>query len=453
MEEEKPVAVGSSFAQNMGTVLGGQAASVGLAFLTEVCFARLLGPGPRGQISLSMMAIALGVLVGGLGGEIPIILWTADRGKTLSRWIFAILVWGALGSSFAAILWSVAYAHLHGSSLRGVTPSLSFAVSLTIPLAVLFGYLTAFFSGQERFGLRASIGLAEAVASLLAFLLLILALGRTAEAAIWGNLMGIAIGVLTAVALAGNEFSRKNWGGISLDRELRGGLLAGLRGQIGNVAAFFNYRLDVFIVNYFLDPTQVGLYAVGVFASEALWQIPQAAAVALFPRTARTIDAGATEFTCLIVRQVFFLSCISAVALAIASPLAIPLVFGARFAPSVRVIWWILPGTIAGAIAKVAAADLGGRYKLGYASGISLVAFVVTIGLDFLLIPRMGIAGAALASSAAYLVNGGLLLVALRHELRVSWAEFFVPSRNELARYKEILLRFAAWTRLSGAPL
>jgi O-antigen/teichoic acid export membrane protein len=277
------------------------------------------------------------------------------------------------------------------------------------------------------------------------------AIGRSADAAIRGYFIGVILGLTFGLALLRGVFGR-SWGKISVDGNLRAGFLAGLRGQIGNVAAFFNYRLDVFIVNYFLNPAQVGLYAIGVVTSEALWQVPAAAATALFPRTARTIQEGASEFTCLILRQVFFISCVSGAVLALISPMAVPLVFGARFKPSVAVIWWILPGTIAMSLAKVASSDLAARYKTGYSSSFGVVAFVTTVVLDFLLIPRMGIRGAALASSVAYTVNGALLLLAIRRELKVGWSEMLVPTRAELGQYKKAWLRFAVWSGLRSEP-
>jgi O-antigen/teichoic acid export membrane protein len=277
------------------------------------------------------------------------------------------------------------------------------------------------------------------------------AIGRSADAAIRGYFIGVILGLTFGLALLRGVFGR-SWGKISVDGNLRAGFLAGLRGQIGNVAAFFNYRLDVFIVNYFLNPAQVGLYAIGVVTSEALWQVPAAAATALFPRTARTIQEGASEFTCLILRQVFFISCVSGAVLALISPMAVPLVFGARFKPSVAVIWWILPGTIAMSLAKVASSDLAARYKTGYSSSFGVVAFVTTVVLDFLLIPRMGIRGAALASSVAYTVNGTLLLLAIRRELKVGWSEMLVPTRTELRQYKKAWLRFAVRSGLRSEP-
>ncbi|HME13009.1 MAG TPA: polysaccharide biosynthesis C-terminal domain-containing protein, partial [Candidatus Acidoferrum sp.] len=214
---------------------------------------------------------------------------------------------------------------------------------------------------------------------------------------------------------------------------------------------FFNYRLDVFIVNYYLSTTDVGLYALGVIISEALWQLPNAAAVAILPRTARTLDKSGPAFTSLVCRQVFALACISALVVAVLSPWLVPLVFGAKFAPSVAVIWWILPGTVALASAKVMSADLLARGMPEYSGIFAFVTLIVTVILDLLLIPRMGIRGAALASSLAYLVNSLLLAATLTRKLGVSWKALYVPSIAELAPYGQVWTRLVSWVRPTAA--
>jgi len=259
-----------------------------------------------------------------------------------------------------------------------------------------------------------------------------------------GNLAGIILGAIFAAILLRQHFQRPTT--VSATKKyLRPSLSLGLRGQLGNLAAFFNYRLDVFIVNYFLDPAQVGIYAIGVVVSEALWQLPSAAALALFPRTARTLDHGAAEFTCLIVRQVFLLAFVSGLIIAVLSPIFIPLIFGARFRPAVAVIWWILPGTVALSVGKVAAADLAARGKPQYSSIFAFIALVVTVALDLIAIPRMGIQGAALASSASYLLIALLLAGTLKRELRISWKSLFIPSYAEISSYRDVFWRCKAW--------
>ena len=438
----------SRFLASIATILGGQLATITFALLFEVCVARLLGPAARGQISVCLMAIWFGAVFGGLGGDVPIVIWSAGLGGKSPEWISAIFLWGAAGSAMAVLLWVFVYARWHSSSFQGVTPELARLVSLSIPPAILFSYMIALLAGTERFASRATVTLLRSAANLAGFLALVWLFGRSASAALWGNWLGLAFGIVAAAFFLRDAVRSSNWSLPKFNQEIRSGLSVGLRGQLGPLTTFFTYRLDVFVVNYFFNPAQVGIYAVGVAVSESLWQIPQAVAVALFPRTARTTDQDATAFTCLILRQVLLISCVSAAVIALASPLAIPLVFGMRFAPAVPVILWLLPGTVALCLAKVSASDLAGRGKTGYASFFGVAGFVVTVVLDFALIARWGIRGAAVASSLAYFVTGILFLAALRHELKVGWRELLVPSRMELLRYKGVWFGGMARVRL-----
>lgn len=440
----------SRFLKNIATILGGQFGTIAIAALTEVSVARLLGPAPRGQISVCTMAIWFGAVLGGLGGDAPIVIWAAGFRKKFSEWISVIFLWGTAGCGLTLYLWRVVYARWHSSTLQGVTPELARLVSFSIPPAILFSYMIALLTGTERFGQRATVALLRSAAGLAGFLALVWLYGRSAGAALWGSWLGLAFGIAATAFLSRDAVRWRNWSIPRFDKEIRSGFLVGLRGQLGPLTTFFTYRLDVFVVNYYFDPTQVGIYAVGVALSESLWQIPQAVAVALFPRTARTGAADATAFTCLILRQVLLISCVSAAVVALASPVAIPLVFGARFAPAVAVILWLLPGTVALGMGKVTAADLGGRGKTGYASLAGLAGFVATLVLDFALIPRWGIQGAAVASSLAYVAMGVVFLAALRHELKVGWRELLVPSRKELARYKEVWFGAMGRVKLMG---
>jgi O-antigen/teichoic acid export membrane protein len=436
----------SGYFANLVTVFGGQIACAALALLIEVCYARLLGPEGRGQISLALMVVTLGVLLGGLGGEIPITVWTADEKKDLSDWLPAVLFSGAVGCIVAMCVWVLAYWKWQGLFFKGITPALFVLVLATIPAMILFGHLCALLAGSERFRERAGISFLEQLAGLIGIVGLVLLVRRSSEMALLGNLAGLIVGAGAAALLLGK--SLRGFGRISAAwKHVLPALSLGTRGQLGNLATFFNYRLDVFIVNAFLNPAQVGLYAVGVVVSEALWQVPNAAAVALLPRTARTVNDGSTLFTCSIVRQVLLIACGSGLLLALVSPLVIPTIFGAAFRESVSVIWWILPGTIALSVGKVISADLAGRKKPQYSSIFALLSLAITVVLDVKLIPLMGIRGAALASSIAYFVDSILLAAALKHEVQVSWKFLLIPTWAEIATLFLAPLRLFYWIR------
>ena len=432
-----------SFISNLLTIAGGQFGCIAIAAIAEICFARLLGPAPRGLISLSLMSIAFGAMVGSLGSEAVVVVWISRFRQNNAAWFPAVVVWVLIGSLLAASGWALLYWAFHPAFLKGIAPGLAFLVLVSIPISVFFSVLMAMLVGEERFSLRSLIALVNRAVALLGFLAILFFEGRHAETAVIGNLIGLLVALGMSI-WALRHFFRNVWEIITAQKQLLPTMFFGTRAQAGTLASFFSYRLDVFVVNYFLDASQVGLYALGVIISEALWQLPAIVALALFPRTARTIGSGAGEFTCLILRQVTLITTSAAAFIAIACPIAIPLIFGTRFASSVPVIWWILPGTVALSLGKVAAADLTARgliNPLPISAGLGLV---LTLILDFVLIPRMGIQGAALASSVAYLGSGLYLLVVLRRSLKTSWKNLLIPSFSEIQAYGRFWALFRA---------
>jgi O-antigen/teichoic acid export membrane protein len=387
------------------------------------------------------MAIGFGCMIGSLGTEATVVVWISKFKNNRTAWFPAVVLWVINGCSLALVAWAILYWKWQPVFLKGVTTKLAFLVLGSIPVSVTFSVLMAMLVGEERFRLRSLIALMNRLASLLAFLICVPLLGRTAETAIVGNLVGVVVGVWIAGAYL-QHFFRGAWKIQDARQQLIPTMLFGIRGQLGTLASFFSYRLDVFVVNYFLDTSQVGLYALGVIISEALWQLPAIVAVALFPRTARTLQEGAEAFTCMILRQVSFITIVAALLIAATSPFVIPLVFGARFAPSVPVIWWILPGTVALAVGKVIAADLTARGLNIHLPISAFIGLALTLMLDFILIPKMGIQGAALASSVAYLGAAIYLLVVMKRALQTSWNGLLLPSVDEMRAYPRFWSQF-----------
>jgi O-antigen/teichoic acid export membrane protein len=383
------------------------------------------------------MSIAFGSLIGSLGSEATIIVWSSRSKGSGPTWFPAVVVWVMSGCLLAISAWTLTYWGWHPSFLKGVTPVLAILVLASIPITVVFSIFMSVLIGEERFRLRSVLAVLNRVVSLIAFFIFVLFLGRGAETAILANLAGLVVGGCAALIFI-KHFFLDGWNIREARQNLMPTLVFGIRGQAGNLATFFSYRLDVFMVNYFLDATQVGLYALGVMVSEAIWQVPGVVSVALCPRTARTVGAGAESFTSMILRQVFFITILAGLVIALIAPFIIPLVFGVRFAPSVAVIWWILPGTIALSLSKVICADLTGRGLNVHTAISSYVGLLFTLILDWLLIPKMGIQGAALASSVAYLCATAYLFIVIRRELKTSLKSLLVPSSADLRAYKTL---------------
>jgi O-antigen/teichoic acid export membrane protein len=447
-EQAKPQ---RSFTSNTATILSAQLGRIALSGLLEVLYARLLGPFGRGQMSLCIMVESFYLLAGGLGGEVPLILWSADSKKKPAEWLPSVLLCGLGGTLLAEVCWAAVFFGWHPTFLQGINNTLALLLGVSFPLTILASYSNSLLLGLDRIRERSFLIVSNQAITLLAAVVLLM-VAATAETAMLAVVIGlIAVVVIAAVFLRNYLKAMRGWSPSVALKNVGQALHLGIRGQLGNVATFLNYRLDVFVVNYYLGPKEVGLYSLGVLISEVIWQAPNAAAASTLSRTARNLDKGSPEFSCLVCRQVFVFACLSAVVLGLLSTWLVPVVFGARFRPSIPVIWWILPGTVAFAAGKVMTAELLGRGWPHYNSIFAVATLVLTIALDLWLVPQIGIQGAAIASSIAYFFNALLAGLVLRRKLSVSWRAMLVPSLAELAMYKQLWNRLIAWLHPSCA--
>jgi len=177
----------------------------------------------------------------------------------------------------------------------------------------------------------------------------------------------------------------------------------GAKSYLANVMMVINYRLDLFIITGFLPMSQVGLYATAVTLAEMVGYMGNAVNTALIPKLASGNDSLSFSMTPKITRLTLMLTLLAALGMAlIASPLII-LFFGDRFSGSFYPLLLLLPGIIALSGSAVLSGDLMARGKPIYTSIASGITVVLTLILDFTLIPLWGILGASIASSLVYL--------------------------------------------------
>ncbi|WP_161668711.1 polysaccharide biosynthesis C-terminal domain-containing protein [Kallotenue papyrolyticum] len=403
--------------------------------ITALLLIALLDPAARGFQSLLVLLPTLLTLLAllGVSSATPVLL---QRGVAADRLMRNLLGLGLL--VLAALVLALpplapAIARFLSGEYR-VTPGDVLVGLLLLPPLLLGEYLRAILLALRDLRQVALTQCATALAQLLAALALVGGLRLGPRGALWAMVLGAWIGfgwTLRAVWRIGPPLPR-------LERAVLRPLLSlGLRGHVGNVVQTFNYRLDALLVQGFLGQAAVGLYQTGVLLAELLWYLPNAVSAALLPQIAATGDRTLTPRA---TRQTVLLTGLGALGLLIVAWPALrwlrPAYLGA-FTP----LAVLLVGVVALSIHKVLAGDLSGRGLPQYPSLTSSVALVVTVGLDLLLIPRLGIVGAALASTLAYTTQTVILLWCYRRVSGVSWRALLVPRRADLAFYRRLVRR------------
>jgi O-antigen/teichoic acid export membrane protein len=176
----------------------------------------------------------------------------------------------------------------------------------------------------------------------------------------------------------------------------------GIQGEAGNVLQMLNYRLDQYIVRGFVSLAGVGIYAVGVSMTEAVFVLANAVALVLMPRLAAADEEEAAWMAPVAARNTILIASGGALLLAAIAPALIPAVFGDAYDDSVRPLWWLLPGTVALAGSKVLTSYIFSRGRPLVNTMITAGSLVVTLVADLALVPAFGVEGAAAASSLAY---------------------------------------------------
>jgi PST family polysaccharide transporter len=171
-------------------------------------------------------------------------------------------------------------------------------------------------------------------------------------------------------------------------------------------------RIDVFMLGRMLGGNSVGLYSAGIMLSEGLYIMPTAVMAAVAPRLADLYLHDRTAFDVGVHRFLRLLSIsglLVATCTTLLAPYAISLLFGARYAPAVSVLQIHVWSTWA--VFLSCASDpwyINHDLRRFYLVKTS-VAAALNIALNFALIPRYGIDGAALATVISYAASAHLV--------------------------------------------
>ncbi len=386
-----------------------QIAYVILGMGASVLVATALGPEGKGAYALIILVPTLLAAVGNLGIGIANVYFGRSR-----KHAWGELVSNSLAASFAlgltlAIAFAVFFLVFQPSFLLGIDARAIFLSAAVLPFSLLSMYFTFVLIGQNRIKEYNWVHLVQGGMGpvLLVLLLFVWKGGVFGATMAWACAM--MAGAVLSMLLVGKA-TRIKW---AFHLQLfKKSVKFGFQGQLGNIIQLVNHRLDMFLIAYLMGTTDVGYYSISVALAETLWYLPASAGAIIFAKTPGTSTEEANRSTPVICRNIFFLTLIAALALFLLGKSIITLLFGAAFLPAVRPLNILLPGIVASSICKVLSNELTGRGKPminTVAAGISLA---VNIPLNIIFIPRMGIAGSALASSISYSLTALAVLVA-----------------------------------------
>ncbi len=417
------------FKGRVALTLLSRGATLALGLVSSVLTARFLGPDGRGLLATLSVVTGLALQFGNPGlhtGNIYFVSRQPHRtaavlGNTLVvSWAAGILCGAA---AIGAVL-------LRPDLFPGIPMPLLLVTAAALPFQFMILLYQNTLLGQ---GEVAVFNLLEAGNKVITFALLaawlVLLGGGASGAVVLFAALAILNGTISALACARRTpFSPSFDGGLFREMIRYGG-----RVYLACLFAFLVIRSDLLLVNYFLGTGAAGVYSIAVQISDALLLLPVTVGMILLPRIAAAEAAGGVEVTARILRHTALLLTGIVIAAGILVGPVVRTFYGRGFEGAALATLCLLPGIWALGLNGVLMNHFAGRGMPSVTLYAPLAGLLVNVGLNLIVVPRYGIAGAAATSSLAYALMLSLSLAAFMKSGRIGWRRSLLVGADDLA--------------------
>ena len=400
----------STIGRSIARTAGFNVAATAAAGLGGIILARTLGPAGRGEYAAITAWFGVALMIGGMGQPAALCFYVARDPLRAREYV---------ATSRAMMLITGTIALVSGILLAPLLAHGVAAVSLGYRIA--FGTsIVAFVGASYTFSLQARdlrkwnvVRVSQPVLSVISFI----ALWRLRLLTLDNALVVLSATMLLQLGWAYVSCRRTSLAPGHVDATLIRPLAVYGAAQIAALTpATVNAQLDQLVLSQAVPSADLGRYAIAV--SLTLLPLPVVSAIGnvAFPRLAAQDRPTAATHR---MQRLAVLGS-AGIAATMLLPLValaywiVPLAFGAAYRGAVPLLWILSPGAVFLACGQVTGDLLRGRNRPIFVAWAEGLAAIFTVVLLFALLPLIGVASAAIASTVAY----GVALAAM---LRCLW--------------------------------
>jgi O-antigen/teichoic acid export membrane protein len=423
------------------------AAAAAASFVGAMLLARTLGAEGKGTVNLlqtttALTSMALCIGMPGMSGYLAARGLCADR----SIWLF-VLGMATIGAAVAVVAVVAVGPHSLGAWISAPSTGVIWLTTVAVfPDLVMTG-AAATLMGRSRSREAALVQGTVALAPVLGW-----ALSRAVgHLTVYSAMVTWILGHYLAAVLGSFLVLRPQRESVTLPVHRFGPALSiaapfGFSSWLTGCVQLMILRFDVILLARAAGIEAVGVYLLGVSFSELSWYVPNALFNTLFPQVAVS-GAQSGAFVAQTARRLFPLVVLTSTLIYGCARLLIVPTFGPRFGEATVVCGLLIPGTITAAFPYVWSPFLVGVERPWLSTLASVVNLLTNAAACAILIPRLGSAGAALASSLSYTIGSGLMLWFFVKAAGVSVRATLVPTLDDLTELRQA---FAKLSRVSA---
>lgn len=399
-----------------------------------VIIARTLGPSNKGLIAVALLYPSLFFTIFNLTIGLGIIHHMGKRQYDVREFAGSALIMLITMSLLSLAVFFVSISPCRETLYKGVETRYLIIAGISLPFYLMLYYFSSILQGDMD--IRGyNIGNQLSSFSNLFFVLIFIALWRfSALEAVIAGISGVALGGLFSLYKI-----IKRTGGVSFNKELTSRIAKdGAKMHMGAIATFMFNQANIFILNYYATPAEVGFYSVAFSIANILFFFSVSLEIGLYPKVAHAAMEDAVKLVQVATRQILIITASAALIMAVFSK-GIVLIYGGKaFLPSVIPLLLLLPGVVVFVIPKILATLWVRKGWFLPLTFIATCTAILSIILNLLLIPKFGANGAAIATTITYGLASVIGLFLFWKYVSKNISSFFIPRREDLAIYKDI---------------
>lgn len=221
--------------------------------------------------------------------------------------------------------------------------------------------------------------------------------------------------------------------------QLKPFLLYNLSIYTGMFVNFFNYRLDLWIVNNYLSEKELSYYSLASNINQIILFLAVTIGSVMLPNLSSKTENERNAIFIRVSRISFSFFAIIILTAFILSSFIIPFMYGQEFTYTVLPFQLILPGMLFSCITQLFSIYIVSINRNIYNITACSIGLIFTIILDFTLIPNYGIKGAAIATACCYFIIFLITYIFVIAQTKIRNLNLFIPTTMDI---KNVLTLF-----------